>query len=128
MEDFTAINHELACFRPDLAQRPQIVVASKMDLPEAQQRLPEMQRLFANQGLGGGADFGGYRCRPGHAGATAGTSTEGGVKQRWEEKPHVTNGGRLVVKVGSGLLRDPGGRATGRRCSAHRPADRQPAR
>ena len=50
-EDFTAINHELACFRPDLAQRPQIVVASKMDLPEAQQRLPEMQRLFAAQGL-----------------------------------------------------------------------------
>ena len=49
--DFTAINRELACFRPDLAQRPQIVVASKMDLPEAQQRLPEMQRQFAAQGL-----------------------------------------------------------------------------
>ena len=50
-EDFTAINHELACFRPDLAQRPQIVVASKMDLPDAQQRLPEMQQQFAAQGL-----------------------------------------------------------------------------
>ena len=49
--DFTAINRELACFRPDLAQRPQIVAASKMDLPEAQQRLPEMQRQFAAQGL-----------------------------------------------------------------------------
>ena len=50
-EAFVSINHELACFRPDLAQRPQIVVASKMDLPDAQRRLPEMQRQFAAQGL-----------------------------------------------------------------------------
>ena len=50
-QDFTSINHELACFRPDLARRPQIVVASKMDLPDARQRLPEMQRHFADQGL-----------------------------------------------------------------------------
>ena len=50
-EDFISINHELACFRPDLAQRPQIVVATKMDLPDAQHRLPEMQRQFAAQGL-----------------------------------------------------------------------------
>ena len=49
--DFAAINHELACFRPDLVQRPQIVVAAKMDLPVAQQRLPEMQQQFAAQGL-----------------------------------------------------------------------------
>jgi GTP-binding protein len=49
--DFGAINHELACFRPDLAERPQIVVASKMDLPDARQCLPEMQRQFAAQGL-----------------------------------------------------------------------------
>ena len=49
--DFVSINHELACFRPDLARRPQIVVASKMDLPDARQALPEMQRQFAAQGL-----------------------------------------------------------------------------
>ena len=50
-EDFVSINHELACFRPDLAGRPQIVVASKMDLPDARQRLPEMQRQFGARGL-----------------------------------------------------------------------------
>jgi GTP-binding protein len=48
--DFAALNHELACFSPDLAQRPQIVVATKMDLPVAQQRWPDVQRLFAARG------------------------------------------------------------------------------
>src|SRR5262249_49506649 len=47
--DFQALNHELACFSPELAQRPQIVVATKMDLPIAQQRWPERQRLFTAQ-------------------------------------------------------------------------------
>jgi GTP-binding protein len=49
-EDFVALNHELACFSADLAQRPQIVVATKMDLPEVQQRFPDVQRLFASKG------------------------------------------------------------------------------
>ena len=48
--DFTALNHELACFSPALAQRPQIVVATKMDLPVAQQRWPEVQQLFTTHG------------------------------------------------------------------------------
>ena len=51
-EDYLSINHELECFRPHLARRPQIVVASKMDLPDAQRCLPEMERQFAAQGLG----------------------------------------------------------------------------
>jgi GTP-binding protein len=46
-DDFVVINHELACFSPELAQRPQIVVASKMDVPEVRQRFPEVQRQFA---------------------------------------------------------------------------------
>jgi GTP-binding protein len=50
-DDFTVIHHELACFSADLARRPQIIVASKMDLPEAQQRFPEVQQLFAGYGL-----------------------------------------------------------------------------
>lgn len=49
-EDFAALNHELACFSPDLAQRPQIVVATKMDLPMSQQRWPEVQEQFTTQG------------------------------------------------------------------------------
>jgi GTPase len=48
--DFQALHHELDCFSPELAQRPQIVVATKMDLPIAQQRWPEVQRLFTAQG------------------------------------------------------------------------------
>lgn len=48
--DFEAINHELACFSPELAQRPQIVVATKMDIPLVQQRWPGVQRLFAARG------------------------------------------------------------------------------
>lgn len=49
-DDFVALNYELECFRPDLAQRPQIVVATKMDLPEVRERFPEVQRLFAAHG------------------------------------------------------------------------------
>lgn len=48
--DFEALNDELACFSPALAQRPQIVVATKMDLPIAQQRWSELQRQFTTQG------------------------------------------------------------------------------
>jgi len=48
--DFEALHYELACFSPELAQRPQIVVATKMDLPIAQQRWPDVQRLFIAQG------------------------------------------------------------------------------
>lgn len=48
--DFMALNHELACFSPDLATRPQIVVATKMDLPIARERWPEVQQQFTAQG------------------------------------------------------------------------------
>jgi len=44
------LNHELACFSLALAQRPQIVVATKMDLPIAQQHWPEVQQLFTMHG------------------------------------------------------------------------------
>ena len=49
-DDFIALNHELACFNAALAQTPQLVVGTKMDLPEARQRLPEVQRCFAAHG------------------------------------------------------------------------------
>jgi GTP-binding protein len=48
--DFVALNHELACFNPTLAQTPQIVVATKMDLPAVQQRFADVQRCFATHG------------------------------------------------------------------------------
>lgn len=49
-DDFVALNYELACFNPALAHTPQIVVATKMDLPEVRQHFPEVQRHFAAQG------------------------------------------------------------------------------
>ncbi len=48
--DFLAINHELTCFNAELAKVPQIVVATKMDVPEVAQRFPEIQRQFAMRG------------------------------------------------------------------------------
>ncbi len=49
-DDFQAINDELACFNPALAQTPQLIVATKMDIPEAAQNLPAVQERFAAQG------------------------------------------------------------------------------
>ena len=48
--DFVALNHELACFSPNLAQTPQILVATKMDLPEVQQRFAGGPACFATHG------------------------------------------------------------------------------
>jgi GTP-binding protein len=48
--DFVALNHELACFNPTLAQTPQLVVVNKLDLPAARQRFPAVQRCFAAHG------------------------------------------------------------------------------
>ncbi len=48
--DFLAINHELACFNPELAKVPQIVVATKMDVPDVAQRFSDIQQQFAARG------------------------------------------------------------------------------
>ncbi len=42
-QDFQAINSELRQYDKQLASRPQIVVLNKMDLPEAQERWPELK-------------------------------------------------------------------------------------
>lgn len=49
-EDFVALNHELRCFNSQLAHTPQIVVATKMDVPLAKERLPEVQQHFQKHG------------------------------------------------------------------------------
>lgn len=41
--DFTAINQELAQYDPELLRRPQIVVGSKMDMPDAAENLRQFQ-------------------------------------------------------------------------------------
>lgn len=51
LTDFDAINDELRLFDPELARRPQIVVANKMDLVESRDRLPDVERALAARGL-----------------------------------------------------------------------------
>src|SRR3954470_19858698 len=51
LADFDALNRELALASPDLAAKPQIVVAGKMDLVETRDRLPDVARAFAARGV-----------------------------------------------------------------------------
>jgi GTP-binding protein len=44
LSDFTQINSELALFDPELSEKPQIVVINKIDLPQVQDRLPQIQK------------------------------------------------------------------------------------
>jgi len=48
--DFHQINSELALFDDRLAQKPQIVVLNKMDLPQAQERWPAIQAELVRLG------------------------------------------------------------------------------
>jgi GTPase len=51
VSDFEAINHELKCFDADLAAKPQVVVANKLDLAEARGQLPAVRARFAERGI-----------------------------------------------------------------------------
>lgn len=62
-EDYQKINLELEKYSPELAKRPQIVVANKMDLPDAQrnleafrERYPELEVLPISAATGQGID------------------------------------------------------------------------
>ncbi len=46
-QDYQQINRELELYNPDLAQRPQIVVANKLDLPEARANLESFKGKLA---------------------------------------------------------------------------------
>jgi GTP-binding protein len=46
-QDYLQINQELELYNPDLAHRPQLVVANKMDLPEARANFEEFQAKLA---------------------------------------------------------------------------------
>lgn len=47
IERYRQINHELANYDPELLKRPQIVVATKMDLPNAQDNLDHFKKQLA---------------------------------------------------------------------------------
>lgn len=48
---YQTLNHELAQYDAVLSQRPQVVVLSKMDLPEVKEQFPHWQRIFDENGL-----------------------------------------------------------------------------
>jgi len=49
--DFLAVNHELRSYNPELAQRPQFVVATKIDALDEPERLEALRRRAAADGL-----------------------------------------------------------------------------
>lgn len=48
-EDFRILQEELALFNPELAKRPYLVVANKMDIPGAEERYQALQVLYREQ-------------------------------------------------------------------------------
>ncbi len=48
---FDAVNRELACFDAALAAKPQLVVATKLDVTEARARLADARAAFAARGI-----------------------------------------------------------------------------
>jgi GTP-binding protein len=51
LADYNQINVELALYDDKLAEKPQIVVFNKMDLPQAQERWPEVERELKKRGV-----------------------------------------------------------------------------
>ena len=49
VEDYHRINHELKRYSEKLARRPQILVANKIDLPGAEENLPRLEKLAADE-------------------------------------------------------------------------------
>jgi len=51
LADFNQINAELALYDERLSRKPQVVVLNKIDLPEVQERLPDLQIAFYQRGI-----------------------------------------------------------------------------
>lgn len=51
LKDFDILNRELARYSPDLASKPQVVVANKLDLTHAKERLEPLQKALQARGL-----------------------------------------------------------------------------
>ena len=51
VEDFETVMNELACFSEDLAAKPMIVAAAKMDAAQDPERVESLRRLAAERGL-----------------------------------------------------------------------------
>ncbi|MBQ6298338.1 MAG: GTPase ObgE [Selenomonadaceae bacterium] len=51
VDDFKKINVELKRYSEKLSKRPQILVANKIDLPQAAENLPALEKLAAQEGI-----------------------------------------------------------------------------
>ena len=51
VDDFKKINVELKRYSEKLSKRPQILVANKIDLPQAKENLPALEKLAAQEGM-----------------------------------------------------------------------------
>ena len=51
IDDMSNLKRELALYKPEMAQKPQVVVVNKIDLPEVKARLPEIEQLFGALGI-----------------------------------------------------------------------------
>ena len=51
LSDFDALCRELARYAPELADRPQVVALSKLDLTEVRERLSDLVEAFAKRGI-----------------------------------------------------------------------------
>jgi GTP-binding protein len=51
VEDMIRVNNELSLFDSTLAQKPQLVVVNKIDLPQVRTRLTEIGNAFSNAGI-----------------------------------------------------------------------------
>ena len=49
--EYTSINHELALFSPELSAKEQIVVITKIDLPQTKAELPAIKAWFEGEGV-----------------------------------------------------------------------------
>jgi GTP-binding protein len=49
--EYESINQELALFSPELAAKGQIVVITKIDLPQTREALPELRTWFEDKGV-----------------------------------------------------------------------------
>jgi len=51
VEDWLILRDELSAFSPELAERPELVVASQIDRPEVREAIPELTKRFAKHGV-----------------------------------------------------------------------------
>jgi GTP-binding protein len=51
VDNMNKLNGELALYKPEMVQKPQLVAVNKIDLPEVQARMPEIRRLFNSMGI-----------------------------------------------------------------------------